>query len=555
MHRCKMNLLSGISVSILLLVTSLAAEQTRPANEQDSAKPSENRLSKKERKRRQKETLKTLSKPFKQWLTEEIVYIIHSEERSDFLLLETDAGREEFIGQFWLRRDPTPDTYSNEFKQEHYRRIAYADKRFGTAIPGWRSDRGRVYITYGPPNGVLRYDGHSYGPPQGEQFILDSLFGNPAIPAPTYPTFPFHKWHYNYVAGAGNNIDLEFVDFSGTGEYKLSSDVFEKYPLITYPGGAANFAFSILRLDRGSPFIARLRERMIQQPIIVAILTAPPPVPERKTTEEIITRIRFNLLPFSYRVDFFRAAKGNSLVPVTLSFNPANFLFDEPADRLALKFHLKGFVTDPLGHTMQSFEKEIRWELTPERVRSQTPLVYQRPLELPPGRYQLHLELTDKASGDRGDLDEELVVPSFNHGQLTHSSLILADWMTRIDPEKDSGQPFVLGDVQVRPNLTKIFQQDQTLGIFLRVYNVGLDPQTGRPDATIRYTILAEDGITLDLWETTSELGITADEFSIEKLIPLAISLPGAYSLRIQITDHVRNQTIEPQTDFTVVKR
>ena len=101
-----------------------------------------------------------LATPYRKWLNEEVAYIVTNQERANFRALQTDAEREQFIEQFWLRRDPTPGTMENEFKEEHYRRIAYANDHFSTLIPGWKTDRGRIYITYGPPDEI---DDHSSG--------------------------------------------------------------------------------------------------------------------------------------------------------------------------------------------------------------------------------------------------------------------------------------------------------------------------------------------------------------------------------------------------------
>ena len=97
---------------------------------------------------------KELATPYKKWLEEEVPYIISDEERTAFLQLQTNEEREQFIEAFWQRRDPTPDTVENEFKEEHYRRIAYANERFASGIPGWRTDRGRIYIIWGPPDEI-----------------------------------------------------------------------------------------------------------------------------------------------------------------------------------------------------------------------------------------------------------------------------------------------------------------------------------------------------------------------------------------------------------------
>jgi len=135
---------------------------------------------------------------YQKWLNEEVVYVITDAERQAFRSLQTDEERQKFIEQFWLRRDPTPGTPENEYREEHYGRIAYASEHFGTrAIPGWKTDRGMVYIKFGPPD-----------------FTFHSQFGLPAA----------EEWIYRYIEGFGVDVHIEFVDSSGTGDYHMTID-------------------------------------------------------------------------------------------------------------------------------------------------------------------------------------------------------------------------------------------------------------------------------------------------------------------------------------------
>ena len=102
-----------------------------------------------------------LHKEYQRWLDEEVRWIITPEERAAFLRLSKDEDRDQFVVAFWLRRDPTPGTAENEFKEEHYRRLAYANEHFAYEIPGWKTDRGRVYIVYGPPSDIKTESAHS----------------------------------------------------------------------------------------------------------------------------------------------------------------------------------------------------------------------------------------------------------------------------------------------------------------------------------------------------------------------------------------------------------
>lgn len=145
--------------------------------------------------------------PFKRWLDEDVAYIVTSEEREAYVQLTTDEEREDFIKSFWMRRDPTPDSSANEYKEEHYRRIAYANDRFAERIPGWKTVRGRTYITRGPPDEIESY-------PAGGQYRRPSREGGGGFTA----NHPFEVWRY---WGAAGDMFLEFEDPAMTGEYRL----------------------------------------------------------------------------------------------------------------------------------------------------------------------------------------------------------------------------------------------------------------------------------------------------------------------------------------------
>jgi len=147
---------------------------------------------------------RALESPYDRWLDQEVHWIISDEERAAFMRLQTDAERQKFIELFWLRRDPTPGTERNEFKEEHYRRIAYANDNFAEAVPGWNTDRGMIYIRFGPP---------------------DSIDAHGGVPGSSYP---YETWGYRYIEGMGTDVQLEFVDTTLTGRYHLTRDPSEK---------------------------------------------------------------------------------------------------------------------------------------------------------------------------------------------------------------------------------------------------------------------------------------------------------------------------------------
>ena len=154
-------------------------------------------LSDEEKRSRDERLRKELESPYRKWLNEDAGYLVSAEERAAFDRLSTDDERENFIEQFWLKRDSTPGTIANEFKQEHYRRIAYANDRFASKLPGWKTDRGRIYITFGPPDEIESHPGGAPG------------------------SNPYEIWRYRWIEGRGANVDLRFEDPERNGEYRL----------------------------------------------------------------------------------------------------------------------------------------------------------------------------------------------------------------------------------------------------------------------------------------------------------------------------------------------
>src|SRR5437879_11622688 len=213
-----------ITLTSLLLLTSSwsVAQKKNDPKKEDTKKEVPKNV---QRSREQEAASRALRK----WLDEDVSYVITNEERTAFKALKTDEEREQLIEQFWLRRDPTPDTVDNEFKEEHYARIAYANERFASGIPGWKTDRGRIYILYGKPDEIESHpSGGTYDRPIEEG-------------GGTTSTFPFEIWRYRYVEGIGNEVLLEFVDPSMSGEYRMTIDPSEKDALLHVPGAGLTF--------------------------------------------------------------------------------------------------------------------------------------------------------------------------------------------------------------------------------------------------------------------------------------------------------------------------
>src|ERR1700686_2972897 len=233
-----------VSASLLgyvLLLLPVAGQQAQAPDPNPQAPPQNQKLTK-DQKQKIKRTLKELDNSFKTWLNEDVIYIISPEERTAFLQLETNEEREQFIEQFWLRRSANPDMPDNDFKEEHYRRIAYANEHYASGIPGWKTDRGRTYIVYGPPDEIESHpSGGTYERPFEEGGGSTS-------------TYPFEKWRYRYIDGIGNNVEIEFVDTTMSGEYHMTMDPSEKDALLYVPGAGLTLAEQMGTADKSQRF-------------------------------------------------------------------------------------------------------------------------------------------------------------------------------------------------------------------------------------------------------------------------------------------------------------
>src|SRR5215212_6793884 len=214
-----------------------------------------------------------LKKAYKDWLDKDVTYIITDEERKAFKKLATDDERERFIEEFWRRRDPDPDTDENEFKEEYYERIAYANEHFSSGIPGWKTDRGRIWIMYGKPD---ERETHPMGGPYSRM---------PWEGGGDTTTYPFERWFYRYIAGVGSGIELEFVDPTGTGEYRLTTNPNDKDALLYVPGAGQTLSEQLgleSRSDRIGGFNSSNYQRSQDNPfskmILMADLNRPPQV-------------------------------------------------------------------------------------------------------------------------------------------------------------------------------------------------------------------------------------------------------------------------------------
>jgi len=217
-------LLAGAVLSGASLFAQSEKETQKPDQSQQVQDPLKRPLTPKQKKQQEKALNQETGKFYRKWLDEDVRWIISDEEKSAFKQLSNDEERDAFIENFWLRRDPTPDTAENEYKEEHFRRIAYANEHFAAGVPGWRTDRGRIYIMYGKADEIESH-------PSGGYYQRPSEEGGGST-----STYPFETWRYRYLEGIGQEIILEFVDTCMCNEYHMTMDRSEKDALLHVPG-------------------------------------------------------------------------------------------------------------------------------------------------------------------------------------------------------------------------------------------------------------------------------------------------------------------------------
>jgi GWxTD domain-containing protein len=548
--------ISVLSISSLLGIYAVAQDKKKAETSQREtvAKP----MTEKERKKKEEKLRKELETPYRKWLNEDVAYIITDEERTAFKRLQTDEEREQFIEQFWLRRDPTPDSIENEFKEEHYRRIAYTNENFASGIPGWKTDRGRIYITYGPPDEKETH-------PSGGTYERPSEEGGG-----TTSTFPFEQWRYRYIEGIGSDIIIEFVDPTMSGEYRMTMDPSEKDALLYVPGagltmmeqmGMASKDDRFNRTDGthlGVPFGAET-EKMNQFNRLeqFAKLQRPPAVKFKDLEAAVNSRISYNILPMKVRADFFPLTEASVLTYVTLQFDNKDLQFHAKDGVQKASVNIFGKVSTMTRRIVTNFEDTVEVTSPPEYLQqtAQRKSVYNKTVPLAPGTYRFNVVAKDVVGGNLNSYEVALVVPRMDGEKLTASNIVLADLIEHV-PTKSIGMgQFVIGTSKVRPRVDDIFKREEKMGIYFKIYNFGTDGENRIPEGEVSYEV-TKNGTNEKIFETSEDVsqipGASANQVTIEKLLPLKDLAPGQYTLRVKITDKFRKQVLTPSAQFTV---
>lgn len=529
----------ALSILALMLASPVAlAQQEKKRQSQDPTQ-------------RERNVKPEVKRVYKDWLEKDVAYIITDDERKAFKKLQTDEEREAFIEEFWRRRDPDPDTEDNEYREEYYERIAYANEHFSSGIPGWKTDRGRIYIMYGKPDEKETH-------PMGGPYTRDPWEGGGDT-----TTYPFERWFYRYLPGVGSGIELEFVDRTGTGEYRLTTDPNEKDALLYVPGAGQTLSEQLglqSRADRiggfGNSNFQREQDNPFTKMVTMFNLSRPPQIKFNDLAEAVNRGVvEDNPLNFDVRIDFFRQSDERVITAVTIQTDNKDLSFVDKGGLQEARINIFGKITAVSGRRVGIFEDPVitqatTTELTDAKDRKSA---YQKAIALPPGTYKVDVIVRDVTSGATGIRHVGFNVPKYDPAKLSTSTLVLASRLQSLSNQPAVGQ-FVIGNVKVIPNVSGNYRRGQDVGIYMQIYNAGIDQTTLRPSVDVEYVLLKngkEIGKQSEDWSGLSDSG---QRLTLARLMPTSGLVAGEYEIAVRVRDRVSGQTLSPSAKFTVVE-
>ena len=561
----------GVCVTAAALCGLNPTQQTAPpspatpppaaqSSSSSSSTPSETvskPLTKKQIAKKQKELEKELAGPWKKWMNEDVLYIITDEEKQAFKRLKTDEERQSFVESFWQRRDPTPDTEENEYKEEHYRRIAYANDHYASGIPGWKTDRGMIYIKYGPADEI---DSH----PSGGSYERPIEEGGGET-----STFPFEDWRYRYIEGVGTNVMIEFVDTTMSGEYHISLDPEEKDALLYVPGAGLTLSEQMGMADKTQRFnrtdgthlgtgTQPLPESMNEFSRIenYANLMKAPVIKFKDLDAVVSSNIKYNTLPMAVRADFIRVTDSTVYANIMVQFKNSDLNYATKDKIAKATINIYGRITTLTRRSVNWFEDTVSSEMPAEMLQQAMngSQIYSKRVPLAPGTYRLNIVAKDTVGNTMNTYELALNVPHYEEDQLASSSVILADQLERVPTKSLGTGQFVIRSTKVRPRIANVFKQDETMGIYTEFYNLGMDEKTKKPEGKIEYEVIDSDNKVV-MSQTDDVSGIqNASPFlvTVEKKVSLKGLSPGRYTLKLKMDDKLKNQSVTPSAQFTV---
>lgn len=527
----------GVAAIILLVSISPI---TLPAQQQQKQNPEE----------KPRKVKTEILKAYRDWINDHDL-ILTQAERDAWKKLETDEEREKYIEEIWRSRDPDPDTEENEFKEQFYERVAYANENFSSGKPGRLTDRGRIYIKFGKPDSIESH-------PTGGPYERQSSEGGGST-----TTYPFERWFYRHIPNVRSGVELEFVDPTGTGEYRLAKNPDEKDALLHIGGGptwaelagvetradrllnAGNYGRANYRRAQDSPFeVLDLMKSLDQDPPhvrnYIGTVAGTPVVDE-------------NALDFDAQLAFFRMSDNRVLASLTVQTDNSELSFSDSGGLQTARMNIFGWVTTVANRRVGKFEDSVSATATAEELSStrMRKSAYGRAFMLEPGRYKIDIIVRDVQSGATGVRRIGFEAPKFPEDRLSASGIVLASKLEHME----SGAPvsqFVIGTTKVIPNLSRVFRRNDPVGVYLQVYNAAIDQTTLRPAADAEYVLLKDGKEVSKQTEDWRQINDSGQRLTLTRLIDSRSLTAGDYEIQVRIRDHVTGQTISPSATFTI---
>jgi hypothetical protein len=414
-----------------------------------------------------------------------------------------------------------------------------------------------IYIKYGPADETDTHNGGT------EERAPEEGGGQTSM-------YPYEKWRYRYLDGIGTNVEIEFVDTTMTGEFRMTTDPSEKDALLMVPGAGLTMCEQIGTCSKTDRFnrtdgthlgtgSQALPESMNEFSRLerLAKLQAPPPVKFKDLEAAVNSSIKYNLLPMKVRADFIPVTGSSVLSNITIQFDRKDLQFRQKGGVSEASVNIYARITSMSRRPVNWFEDvisvDVPTDLLQQAVKGSS--IYQKTIPLQPGRYRLNVAAKDVVGGNTTSYEMALEVPRLEDDKLGQSSLILADLIEKVPTKSIGTGQFVIGTSKVRPRIDGTFGHEEKLGIYLQLYNFEPDEKTKKPEGTVEYEIV-KNGSNEKVFEYSEDLSVSlgggAAQVVIEKLLPLQSLVPGQYTLKMKVVDKKRNQTLTPSATFTV---
>ena len=445
----------------------------------------------------------------------------------------------------------------NEYLEEHYERIAYANQHFASGIPGWKS-RPRAHL-------------HHVRPAERKG---DASFGRP-YDRPSYEgggsttTYPFETWFYRYLPGVGSGIEIEFVDPTGTGEYRIARSPDEKDAMLNIPGagltlneqlGLSSKADRVA--NRGSFGYtgpgAREQDSPFSRLITYVDLQKPPQINDVLEKNLVATSSSGaieggDVLSVATKVDFFRASDNTVMTALTVQTDNRDLAFKDVGGVQTARLNIYARVTNLAGRRITSFEDPVTTTATVDELASakDRKSAYQKVLPLSPGNYKVDFLIRDINSGSQIVKSVGFEVPKFTPEKLATSTLVLAVKLQALNDQLPG--MFSIGPFKVVPNVSGTYKRGQDVGIYMQVYNAGIDQTTLRPSVDVDYVLLKDGKEIFKQAEDWRGLSDAGQRLTLARLLPTGALAPGEYEIAVRVRDKVSGQSLTPTARFNVV--